>query len=196
MVVDHLPFVSGGIMCTRVNKITVSVNTKYDETKISLYKTNELLGILTDEELALPSFSNSGVSLKSYQAYCKDYVIELLNNDGIVGYYYEPKADNSIKHNTASFKLGVKEYIDAVIKGKYEYSMPMSEKIDIIDRYKDGYIKNAVGEFDIILDQFDVRITVLSEIKSGQLCRPKTILYNNIDYGFNITNIGRIIRSV
>ena len=63
----------------RVNRIAITVDKKYDDVKISLYKTNDLLGTFTGDDLPdLPQFSQSGVSLKAYQAYCKDYIIELL----------------------------------------------------------------------------------------------------------------------
>lgn len=185
-------------MCdTRVNKITVSVDRKYNEVRISLYKTNDLLGTLTNEDLNLPSFSESGVSLKAYQTYCKDFVIELLNNNGIPGYYYEPKSENqSIKYDVSKFKSGVNEYIESIIGDKYAYTILMTERIDVTEKYKDNYIKNAVAEFDIKLTQYDIKIVVLAEIKSGQLCRPRIIRHGNTEYSFNITNIGRIIRLV
>ena len=180
---------------TRVNKISITVNKKYDEVKISLYKTNDLLGILTEDDLDLPTFSQSGVSLKAYQAYCKDFVIELLNKGGIPGFYYEPKSENqSIKYDQSTFKKGVIEYIDSILNDRYEYKVPMTERVDVTERYKDGYIKDAVGEFDVRLTQYDIKIVVVSEIKSGQLCRPRIIKYDDTEYGFNITNVGRIIK--
>ena len=180
---------------TRVNKITVTVDKKYGDVRISLYKTNELLGTLDEYDLNLPSFLTSGVSLKAYQSYCKDYVIELLNNDGIPGYYYEPKADSkSIKYDPTSFKKGIIEYIDGVIGDRYEYTIPMTDRIESAERYKDGYIKNAVGEVDVKIESYNVIFTVVSEIKSGQLCRPKIIKFRGVEYGFNITNINRIIK--
>lgn len=179
----------------RINKISVTVNKKYDEVRISLYKTNDLLGILTEDDLDLPTFSASGVSIKAYQAYCKDLVIELLNNGGIPGFYYEPKSENqSIKYDQSTFKIGVAEYISSVLDDRYEYKIPMTERIDVTERYKDGYIKDAIGEFDVKLTQYDINIVVISEIKSGQLCRPKIIKYDNAEYSFNITNVGRIIK--
>lgn len=180
---------------TRVNKITVTVDKKYGDVRISLYKTNELLGTLDEYDLNLPSFLTSGVSLKAYQSYCKDYVIELLNNDGIPGYYYEPKADGkSIKYDPTSFKKGIIEYIDGIIGDRYEYTIPMTDRIESTERYKDGYIKNAVGEVDVKIESYNVIFTVVSEIKSGQLCRPKIIKFRGVEYGFNITNINRIIK--
>ena len=178
----------------RVNKITVTVDKKY--VKISLYKTNELLGTLDEYDLDLPSFLTSGVSLKAYQSYCKDYVIELLNNDGIPGYYYKPKAEGrSIKYDPSSFKKGIIEYIDGVIGDRYEYIiLSFTERIESTERYKDRYIKNAVGEVDVRIKTYDVQFTVISEIKSGQLCRPKVIKYKDEEFGFNITSINRIIK--
>lgn len=185
-------------MCDiRVNRIAVNVDKKYDDIRVSLYKNNELLGILTEEDLELPLYSKSGVSIKAYQMYCKDLVIELLNNGGIPGYYYEPKLENqSIKYDRSGFKNGIKDYVESIIGDRYEYEMPMTERYDVHDRYKDGYIQNAIGEFDVKLTQYGIKIVVLGEIKSGQLCRPRTIRHNDIEYGFNITNIGRIIKLV
>lgn len=181
----------------RVNKISVNVDKEYDETKISLYKTNELLGTLTDEDLDLPLYSTSGVSLKAYQMYCKDFVIELLNNDGIPGYYYEPKSESSsIKYDDSAFKKGITEYVDKLLNDRYEYKVLMTERIEVTERYKDKYIKNAVGEIDVKLLQHDIKIVVVSEIKSGQLCRPRIIKYNDVEYSFNITNVNRIVKSV
>ena len=88
----------------RVNKITVSVDKKNDETKISLYKTNDLLGVLIDDDIDLPLYSESGISLNAYKLYCRDYVIELLNCGAIPGYYYEPKENGqSVKYDQSLF---------------------------------------------------------------------------------------------
>ena len=184
-------------MCDiRVNKITVNVDKDYDEVKISLYHTNNLLGTLSDEDLDIPQFSQCGVSLKAYQLYIKDYIIELMDNGGIPGYYYEQKSDGqSIKYNASSFKNGVGEYIQSIIDDKYEYTLPMTERINITDRYKDMYINNATAEIDVRLTQFDVKFTVFAEIKSGQLCRPRVIKFGDKEYSFNVTNVGRIIKS-
>lgn len=184
-------------MCDiRVNKITVNVDKDYDEVKISLYCTNSLLGILSDEDLDIPQFSQSGVSLKAYQLYVKDYVIELMNNGGIPGYYYEQKSEGqSIKYDASSFKKGVGEYVQSIIGDKYEYTLPMTERINITDRYKDMHINNATAEIDVRLTQFDIKFTVFAEIKSGQLCRPRVIKFGDKEYSFNVTNIGRIIKN-
>ena len=89
----------------RVNKVTVNVD-KHDGTTISLYKTNNLLGILTEEDIDIPPFHSSGVSLKAYQMYCKDFVIELLNNDGIKTNYANP---NTLEFDTYPDKVVIKD---------------------------------------------------------------------------------------
>lgn len=179
----------------RINKITVNVD-KYDSVRIALYKTNELIGALTEEDLNLPLYSESGVSKKAYLAYVKDFTIELMNIGGIPGYYYEPKSEgDSIKYDPSVFRNGVGEYIGNIIGDKYEFQQMLTDRINIIEQYKDKYIKEATGEFDIKLTQFDITITVISEIKSGQLCRPRTMMYDGNEYSFNVTNVGRIIKS-
>lgn len=179
----------------RINKITVNVD-KYDSVKVSLYKTNELIGILTEEDLNLPLYSESGVSKKAYLAYVKDFTIELMNIGGVPGYYYEPKSEGeSIKYDPSVFRKGVGDYIAGIIGDKYEFQQLLTDKINIIEQYKDKYIKDATGEFEIKLTQFDITIIVISEIKSGQLCRPRTMMYDGNEYSFNVTNVGRIIKS-
>lgn len=183
-------------MCNiRVNKITVNVNKKYDEVKISLYRTNELLGVLTENDLDLPPFSTSGVSLKAYQSYCKDYIIELMDKGVLPGYYYEPKSEvQNVKYDTGTFKKGISEYIADILNNKYEYKVLMTERIDTVEKYKDGYVKDATGEFDVRLLQYDIDFVVIGEIKSGQLCRPRVFRYNDTEYNFNITNVNRIVK--
>ena len=180
----------------RVNRIAITVDKKYDDVKISLYKTNDLLGTFTGDDLPdLPQFSQSGVSLKAYQAYCKDYIIELLNNDGIPGFYYEPKAEKQgVKFSPSEFKSGIKDYISDLIGDRYEFRIPMDEEIEIVEQYKDKFIKDATGRFNVKLLSEDVTFTVLGEIKSGQLCRPKKIEYNGEEYAFNITSINKIVK--
>jgi hypothetical protein len=72
--------------------------------------------------------------------------------------------------------------------------LPMTEEINIIEQYKDKYIKEATGVFDVSLMQYGLRFRVFGEIKSGQLCRPRTIEYNGNQMAFNITNINRIVK--
>lgn len=180
----------------RVNRIAVTVDKKYDDVKISLYKTNDLLGIFTGDDLTeLPQFSQSGVSLKAYIAYCKDYMIELLNNDGIPGFYYEPKSEGkSVKYSPSEFKSGVSEYISDLIGERYPFKVLMDEEVEITKQYKDKYIKDATGRFNVRLVDDNILFTVLGEIKSGQLCRPKKIEYDGIEYSFNITSINKMVK--
>jgi hypothetical protein len=180
----------------RVNKITVSVDTKDNDTKISLYRTNQLLGSLTDDELHIESFEESGVSVKAYQMYCKDVVINLLDNGGIKGFYYEPKTEaTSIKYTISEFRNKCKDYITGVVGDTYEFNMTQNDIEHSIDRYKDKYIKDATVDFEVLLKQYNIRFKVRAEIRSGQACRPKVFIYNNTEFNFNVTNINKVVKS-
>lgn len=180
----------------RVNRITVNIDKKADETTISLYKTNTLLGVINADDLEIESFQKSGVSAKAYQAYCKDIVINLLDNDGIEGYYYDPKEEHAgVKYGASEFAIACMEYVSNIIDDNYDWKRTYNDKMLEVEQYADKYIKNAKGLFEILIDSYDVRLQVIAEIKSGQMCRPRTFRYNDQEYTFNITNINRIVRS-
>ena len=181
----------------RVNRIAVHVDKQNDDTVISLYKTNTLLGIINADDLEIESFQKSGVSMKAYQAYCKDIIINLLDNDGIEGYYYDPKEErDGVKYDVNAFTSACMDYVDNIIGDNYNWKRTHNDDVPQLEQYNDKYIKNARGLFEIIIDGYDIRIQVVAEIKSGQMCRPKTFIYNDIEYPFNITNINRIIKSL
>lgn len=178
----------------RINKISVDTDKKNDETIISLRKNNQLLGIINCDDLEIESYANSGVSLKAYRAYVEDVVINLIDNGGLPGYYYEPKQDNDgIKYDNGSFLARIKEYAKNIIKDKYRFSL-MQDSIDA-ERYNNGFIKNASAKFVLILQDYDIRIILLCNIKSGQVCRPRVMLYDGEEYSFNITSINRIVKA-
>lgn len=180
----------------RVNKITVNIDSKNNDTTISLYRTNQLLGSMTEDELHIQSFRDSGVSIKAYQMYCKDVVTNLLDNGGIEGFYYEPKTDaTSIKYTTNDFRNKCRDYIKSVVGDTYEFTMTQNDIEHNVDRYKDKYIKDAIIDFEVLLKQYNIRFKVRAEIKSGQACRPKVFIYNNTEFNFNVTNINKIVKS-
>lgn len=179
----------------RVNKITVNVDSKNNETSISLYRTNKLLGTVTEDELHIMTYTESGVSVKAYQMYCRDIVINLLDNGGIPGYYYEPKSESvSVKYSMSEFREKCKEYVGNIIGELYEFTMTYDDIQHSIEQYKDKYIKNARVDFGISLMQYNIRLKICAEIKSGQMCRPRTFIHNGVEYNFNITNINRVIK--
>jgi hypothetical protein len=179
----------------RVNKITVNVDIKDDYTTISLYRTNKLLGSLQEDELGIESFGKSGVSLKAYQMYCRDIVINLLDNGGIKGYYYEPKSESeSVKYGMGQFRSACSDYISDILGDGYEFTMTQNDIEHEIEQYSDKYIKDARVDFEVLLRQYNIRFKVCAEIKSGQMCRPKTFIYNNNEYNLNITNINKVVK--
>lgn len=181
----------------RVNRITVNIDKRTDDTVISLYKTNTLLGTINADELEIESFQRSGVSAKAYQAYCKDIIINLLDNDGIEGYYYDPKEERAgVKYGTSEFMSACADYIDNVIDNNHDWKRTHNDEILQIEQYNDGYIKNAKCAVEISITGYDARLRVIGEIKSGQMCRPRVFTYKDTEYTFNITNINRIIKSL
>lgn len=181
----------------RVNRITVNIDKQNDDTVISLYKTNTLLGIINADDLGIESFKKSGVSAKAYQLYCRDVVINLLDNGGIDGYYYDPKEEREgIKYDASSLATACMGYIENVIGDNYNWKRTHNDDISIIDQYSDNYIKNARGLFGIRIEGYEANIKVVAEIKSGQMCRPRSFIYNNDEYVFNITNINRLMKSL
>lgn len=181
----------------KVNRITVNINQSADETVITLYKTNEQLGIIITDDLELLSFRESGLSTKGYQAYCKDFVINLIDNGGIEGYYYEPKTEvESQKYDMSLFRTRCKEYIDILIEDNYEFHLNGDDKVINIEQYKDKYIKDITAEIGVTMPTYNIRFHLVAEIKSGQMCRPRIMLYNDNELSFNITNINKIVKSV
>lgn len=178
----------------KVNKISVDIDRKEDNTTVSLYRTNKLLGVFSTDDLDIDSFSESGVSAKAYQAYVKDVVINLIDNDGIQGYYYEPKQESdSVKYDNSTFLAKAKEYVQNIIGDKYEFILMSTQDIET-ERYNNGYIKNASAKFKLMLKDYGISILLCCNIKSGQMCRPKLMIYNEEEYSFNITSINRIVK--
>lgn len=180
----------------RVNRITVNVDKHTDDTIISLYKTNTLLGTINADDLEIESFHRSGVSMKAYQAYCKDIIINLLDNGGIEGYYYDPKEEREgVKYDASTFGSACMEYVGNVIGDNYDWKRTYADEMLQTEQYNDKYIKNAKGSFEVVINGFDIRLQIIAEIKSGQMCRPRTFIYDGIEHTFNITNINKIIKS-
>ena len=181
----------------RVNRITVNVDKATDDTVISLYKTNTLLGTINADDLEIDSFQKSGVSIKAYQAYCKDIVVNLLDNGGIDGFYYDPKEEREgVKYDISAFGKACMEYVGNVIGDSHNWKRTFTDNVTQVDQYNDKYIKNAKGSFEIMITGFGIKLQILAEIKSGQMCRPRLFVYNGIEHTFNITNINKVIKSL
>lgn len=191
----------------RVNKITSVFNDNGGVT-ITLYRTHNKLGQLTSDELGIASFSDSGATNKSvYMQYCKDTVIELLKNNGVEGFYYDPatkgpQAENGYpsKFDRASFMRFGADLVKSKIldctgdSGISIGGMPTEDgflPIDIQESYKDGLIKYATVPIRVILvkDSFTKTITVPTSIRSGQLCKPKMFTIDDVEKSLNPTNI-------
>lgn len=177
----------------RVNKISVKAD-KYDTT-ISLYKTNQLVGYLYADDVGVDPISKYNISLKAYQTYIRDLVINLLDNGGIPGYYYEPKQESAgVKYDVQSFLQKTTEYVKSVIGDNYNFILNQDFDMER-ENYKNGGINNATAKFTLILNDENIRMKLVGQIRSGQWCRPRTIIYKDQELSFNITNINKIVRS-
>ncbi len=195
----------------KVNKITDSI---YDNSAIiSLYRTNTKLGEVTNNDIGVPDFKSSGIPNKTiYTKYCKDTIINILQNGGVSGFYYEErKSDKSenIKYDISTFVSASKNLLinmlDKMVEGRnIEYSVISNiitfssddTHINIIEKYKDSNIKYGVVDFDIKFKRNNKEVTTMvkCEIRSGQLCKPKEIIYRGDILKFNITSVVRLLR--
>ena len=190
----------------RVNRISVSVGSDKDEcSMISLYKTNTKVAELTNRDIDVPDFKDSGTDRNTYQSYCKDVVTNLLQNGGIEGYYFDAKQDSS--NETSGKKYGTAEFEAEAVKSVQNMLAEMTEGTDITyivstynnftdvaDRYGDGNVK-----FGLVIVRASItrgantlnsrNIEVLVELKSGQMCKPKEFTMGSEKYQFNITSI-------
>jgi hypothetical protein len=193
----HFLYLGDDMEKLRVNRITVNIDKQNDDTVISLYKTNTLLGTINADDLEIDSFKRSGVSAKAYQLYCRDIVINLLDNGGIDGYYYDPKDEREgVKYDATSFATACMGYVENVLGDNYNWKRTYNDEVSSMEQYSDNYIKNAKGLFEIRIEGYEVSLQIVAEIKSGQMCRPRAFMHNGNEYTFNITNINRLMKSL
>lgn len=189
----------------RVNKITVSLDG--DGARVSLYRTNTRLGEVYNTDISVPPFSESKLPNKQvYLEYCRETVTNLLKNDGIPGYYYDPsnhavnsglpkKFDKSllVVHGKTMVGNTVGDIVDNIDDMQYNIAEneDMISKVSVSELYKDGYIKYGNVDFDVKLTykSADKNIIVPVNIKSGQLCKSKVMMVDGIQKNINPTNI-------
>lgn len=186
----------------RVNRVSVSIGDEYDPAIISLYRTNTKLAEITSEQLEIPLMCEvPDVSKVKYQQYCKDLVIHLLERGGIQGYYWEPKkvqtdADGKElvrKFNKSAFRQEAMNRLSAMLDQmeiQYKINQYADDTVDVTEKYKDGNIK--YGTTNIIVTVGQHNITVPFELKSGQMCKPKTFVLDSTTYSLNTTNIKKL----
>lgn len=180
----------------RVNKVTVVVDD--DRAYITMYRTNTRLCEFTNRELEVPDPRDSGVDKQTYQSYCKELVIHLLERDGFEKYYWEPKAevpDNVVrKYDTSSFKTQAMEKVSTMLSefGAEHQIQKWKEDQEITERYKDMSVK--YGYVNVWATVAGKDICVKVEVRSGQMCKPKTFTVDGDERQFNATTIKKLLR--
>lgn len=178
-------------MAERVNK--VSAIFEDDNVRISLYRTNIKLVETTSYSLGVPPFSECGMPSKTlYINYCKDLIINLLENGGIDGYYYEPKQiSDTQKYDKSGFTHGAIKSLSEILDSlQIKYEMRGEPDVEIIEKYKDNYVKDAKTDIRVKIGNNIVTIPV--EIKSGQMCKPKIFKTEENEFSLNITNLNKL----
>lgn len=191
----------------RVNRVAVLLNG--DGAIVSLYRTNTKLGEVSNEDLAIPNFKQSNMPNKMvYMNYCRDFMINLLENGGVEGYYYEPKQTvegdgKPKKYDKGTFESGAYDMLTRVMDGilgssahiKYEI-MRYDTQVEVTEKYRDNYVKYAKADFSVSIESGDKCevIIVPVHMKSGQMCKPKTVVHDGIERSLNMTTISNIMR--
>lgn len=191
----------------RVNRVAVLLNG--DGAIVSLYRTNTKLGEVSNEDLAIPNFKQSNMPNKMvYMNYCRDFMINLLENGGVEGFYYEPKQTvegdgKPKKYDKGTFESGAYDMLTRVMDGilgssthiKYEI-MRYDTQVEVTEKYKDNYVKYARADFSVSIESGDKCevIIVPVHMKSGQMCKPKTVVHDGIERSLNMTTISNIMR--
>ena len=193
----------------RVNKVTVYVGTEVGERSvITLYRTNSKLAEITNNKLDIPDFIDADVDKNTYQAYCKEVVINLLENGGIEGYHWEPKQTESDtttvrKFDSSTFRTEaisrVVEILDSLTADTditHDVIKFRDDGVDITDRYKDKNIKFGSTNVTVNIKRYDTTIqaTIAVEIRSGQMCKPKIFTIDGIQHQLNITTLTRMFK--
>lgn len=189
----------------RVNKITAVYNTE-DGVTITLYKTHTKLATVTNKDISVPDFKDSGtVNKPAYMVYCKETLMNLLENGGIEGFYYDPKNESEQsktgvpkKFDDNSFAQWAKQIVNDVINGMALDDIPIAVsdrdmEIQVTERYKDGYIKYGNTSVPVAIGIIGADVPV--EIRSGQLSKPKKININGESKGLNPTTIKSLVKS-
>lgn len=189
----------------RINRVTVNISDdEYEPAIISMYRTNTKLVEINSDQLGIPTMSEvPEVGKIKYQQYCKDTVIHLLEQGGIEGYYWDPKKPQIgedgkkivSKFNSSSFRQEAVNRLTALLDQmnvQYTINQYVYDTVEITEKYKDNNIK--FGSTEIYVKVGQAQILVKFELRSGQMCKPKTFSHDGQVYTFNTTNIHKLLK--
>lgn len=173
----------------RIDKITVVI--EYGKTKINLCRRNQIVHTLYASEIKLPEYDNR-VQKTKYINTVKQYVEEMFKKGVIEGCFFQEREGKSSKYDNSAASNNAEEKIVSEF-GKLQEDllcviMVLDAVVDVTERYKDKYIKYGIvkSKTKISAGGKEGTFNILTEIRSGQMCKPK------IEYGdklLNITNL-------
>ena len=190
----------------RVNRVAVLLNG--DGAIVSLYRTNTKLGDVTNGDIGIPDFKESNMPNKMvYMNYCTDFMVNLLENGGVEGFYYEAKQTvedgKPKKYDKSTFESGayntLTKALDTILNScahiKYEV-MRHDTQVEVTEKYKDNYVKYAKADFSVSIESGDKCEVIIIPVymKSGQMCKPKVVIHDGVERSLNITTINNIMR--
>ena len=191
----------------RVNRVAVLLNG--DGAIVSLYRTNTKLGDVTNGDLGIPDFKQSNMPNKMvYMNYCRDFMVNLLENGGVEGFYYEAKQTveddgKPKKYDKSTFESGayntLTKALDTILNScahiKYEV-MKHDTQVEVTEKYKDNYVKYAKADFSVSIESGDKCEVIIIPVymKSGQMCKPKVVIHDGVERSLNMTTINNIMR--
>lgn len=170
----------------RVNKVTARFDGEM--VVLTMYKTNDKLGTLTSKDIGMGEVIPEGVKKQAYLEQCKDVLVQLLNNNGVQGFYYDdasyqqengiPKKLDSVTFTSTAVNLLSESLGEIGESAKLDdYSFNSDVRANITESYKDGYIKYASIVFPVSFtrDGLTFKGEVEVSVKSGQFCKPKSV---------------------
>lgn len=198
-------------MPTRVNKVTVWIGEDTEPAIITLHRTNTKLAEITNRQLEVPDLCDAGVDRNTYQQYLKDLTIHLLEQGGIEGFYWEPKKVEEApdggqvirKFTKSEFRTEainrLSAQLDAMIEDTnvtYKINKFKGDEVEVTDRYKDGKVKYGTTIiFATIEMDKSIEVQITAEIRSGQICKPKTFTTSDGQkHQLNITTLTRLLK--
>lgn len=186
-----------------INKITCS-GSKSEPLKLMMWRGNKKIMHVLSDDISVARYDEEDMEIpfSRYMDYCKDRLIRIIKMGGIDGIEYDDTDIDEVQESTGPTKYGMfafkkasSDKVDVIMVGSgVEYKIHMDVETTVHELYKDQNIKTAdcITKVDVQCGDTVKTIDVLGGMKSGQLCTPKIMLLDGIEYKFNVTNVRKL----